>query len=233
MKYLQIDCPANGDPFFNTNSAGGISTCIVAKNAANGKNTLPNCVAGAWGFFNKFCCKNLAAPRASYLQYPPNAGQLWINRALQEGLKISQTPAVGCVAVWGNVNNINTGHVAGVYKIGADGTIYTAESEWGGRVWVNRQYAPPYVYSAGKRFLGFILPPDSVTAEHTALQFGSRGAEVKILQNLLISGGYLRKGECDGDFGRITKGALCCYQLENGLKVTGICDAETWAKIDK
>lgn len=221
---VQITKPAAGDKWFNTPSAGGYSSCIVPKNHDPGCNVLPNCVGAAWGCFNK------AAGKAKYLIYPPDAGQLWLNRATQEGLTVNKTPAVGCVAVWGNVDNINKGHVAFVYKVNADGTIYTAESEWNGRTWVNRSYKPPYLYNANKRFLGFVHQPRQ---EHTALKEGSRGAEVKQLQQLLINQGYMRRNEADGDFGRITKGALCCYQLEYGLTVDGICGSETWKSIDK
>lgn len=229
MSTIQKTTPAANDPYFNTAAAGGISTCIVVSKSK--PNTLPNCVAGAFGCFNKYV-NGETAPRITYLNYPPNAGQLWINRALQEGLKVGTAPAVGAVAVWGNNTNINTGHVAFVCSVESNGTIHTAESEYNGRVWVNRSYPPPYIYNNAKKFLGFIYPPETGKKEHTAVKQGSRGAEVKRLQQLLISLGYLRKGECDGDFGRITKGALCCYQLENGLTVDGVCGSQTWAKID-
>lgn len=224
---LQIQEPAANDPYFNTIAAGGISTCILAANPCKGKNTLPNCVAGAWGFFNKAACYDGKTATAKYFSYPPNAGRKWLLRAEQAGLSYSKFPSVGAIAVWGNPNDLDTGHVAGVYRVDNDGTIYTAESEWGGRVWVNRTYNPPYKYG-NKVFLGFIHQPE---IKNPVLKMGSRGADVKNLQSLLISKGYMRKNECDGDFGRITKGAVCCFQLENGLTVDGICGAETWAKL--
>lgn len=226
---LQKDRPKDNDPYYNTPAAGGISTCIVISKAK--PDTLPNCVAAAAGAFNK-AVNGEAAPRITYLKYPPNAGQLWLNRALQEGLRVDKTPEAGAVAVWGNNSNKNTGHVAFIYAVDADGTIHTAESEYSGRLWVNRSYKPPYVYNNAKTFLGFIHLPAAVKKEHAALKQGSRGADVKYLQQLLIAAGYLRKGEADGDYGRITKGAVCCYQLENGLTVDGVCGKQTWAKID-
>ena len=48
------------------------------------------------------------------------------------------------------------------------------------------------------------------------------------MQENLYQKGYLRKNEIDGDFGKITLGALLAYQFENGLNVSGICKAETW-----
>lgn len=219
---LQISCPAAGDKYFNTSATGGVSTCIACSPCAQGLNTLPNCVGGAWGCYNK------AAGRTDLIAYPPNAGRQWLLRAQQQGLSVSQYPSAGCVAVWGNPDNIDTGHVAFVYKVDNDGTIYTSESEWKGRTWVNRSYKPPYQYGS-KKFLGFIHQPK---AQHPVLREGSKGESVRHLQQLLISKGYQRKGEADGDFGKITKGALCCYQLENGLTIDGVCGPKTWAKIE-
>ena len=219
---IQIDRPAAGNKWFNTAVAGGVSTCIIPANHAQGLNTLPNCVAAAWGCFAQ------AADSTKYLTYPPDAGQLWLNRAQLQGLTVDQTPAVGCVMVWGNADNINKGHVAFVYRVDADGTVYTSESEWNGRVWVNGKYSKPYRYG-NKKFLGFIHQPKQ---EHTALTVGSTGTEVRQLQQLLISRGYMRKTECDGDFGKITKGAVLCYQIEHGLKVDGIVGSETWKSLE-
>lgn len=218
---LQIECPKAGDKYFNTAANGGVSTCIICSPCAPGLNTLPNCVGGAWGAYNK------AAGRTDLITYPPNAGQLWINRASQAGIPVSKFPSVGCVAVWGNANDINTGHVAFVYRVDNDGTIYTAESEWKGRTWVNMKYAPPYKYG-NKKFLGFIHQPQTT---RPVIKEGSRGDYVRQLQQALIAKGYMRKNELDGDFGKITKGALLCYQFENGLTVDGVCGKETWAKI--
>lgn len=225
---LQISKPAKGDPFFNTAAAGGISTCIVPTPHEDGLNTLPNCVAAAWGCFNKQFCTDLKKPIAKYLQYPPDGGRKWILRAQQAGLIVSNTPAAGAVAVWGNADNLDKGHVAFVYQVGKDGEIYTSESEWKGRAWVNRTYMKPYKYGT-KSFLGFILPPPQIKP---TLKEGSKGTDVRELQKILAGLGYLRKDDIDGDFGKRTKGAVCCYQLENGLEVDGICGPKTWRKIE-
>ncbi len=60
---------------------------------------------------------------------------------------------------------------------------------------------------------------------------GDKGDAVKKLQTALASKGYLRKSEIDGDFGRITLGALLAFQFENGLEVDGICGSKTQAKL--
>lgn len=228
MRYLQIARPEKGDPFFNTARNGGISTCIDVQNPAEGLDTLPNCVSAAWGCFNKMLCHDLKNPSAKYIMYPPDAGRKWLLRAQQQGLTISTTPAVGAVAVWGKKVNVDKGHVAFVYRVDTDGTIYTAESEYGGRTWVNRYYPAPYAYGAAYDFLGFILPP---AQEHTVLREGSNGQEVRQLQLLLISKGYMRTGEADGDYGKITKGAVLCWQYDHELEVDGVCGRQTWGSL--
>ena len=231
MNYLQISCPKDGDPFFNPPSNGGVSQCIIPTNCEKGLYCLPNCVAAAAGCFNKYACEDPEnKPVWMHMQYPPDAGQLWIDRARLAGLLVDKTPEIGAVIVWGNKSNINKGHVAFVYRVSGD-TIYTSESEYNGRVWVNRTYkAPEYFYNKDKVFLGFIHQPRK---NNPVLSKGCKGADVARLQKLLVRAGYLRNNEIDGDFGKITKGAVLCYQLENGLKVDGVCGPETWAHIDK
>lgn len=231
MKYLQISCPKDKDPFFNPPSQGGISPCIIPTKCEKGLYCLPNCVAGAGGAFNKYTCADPEKrPVWQWLNYPPDAGQKWIDRARLEGLHVDKTPEIGCIVVWGNKSNPNKGHVAFVYRVSGN-TIYTSESEYNGRVWVNRSYfGPEYKYNEDKIFLGFIHPPRE---NHPVLSKGCKGADVARLQKLLVKAGYLRHNEIDGDFGRITKGAVLCYQHENGLTVDGVCGPETWNHIEK
>ena len=66
-------------------------------------------------------------------------------------------------------------------------------------------------------------------AEHPPdVKKGDNGEYVRKMQEKLYQNGYLRKNEIDGDFGKITLGALLAYQFENGLNVCGVCNAETW-----
>ena len=228
---LQIAYPEKGDKFFNTTAKGGISTCIVPPNSEPGLNTLPNCVAAAAGAFNKAACKDPEnKPVWQYLKYPPDAGKKWIDRARGEGLRVDKIPEIGSVIVWGNRKNLEKGHVAFVYRVEGT-TIYTAESEYNGRVWVNRKYtAPDYYYNADKIFMGFIHQPRK---NRPVLKEGCRGADVARLQKLLADAGYMRQNEVDGDFGKITKGAVLCYQWDNGLEVDAVCGSETWSHIEK
>lgn len=230
--FIQIECPKKGDPFFNNKTGGGISTAITAAGAADGLNVLPNCVGGAVGCFNKAACKDLSRPAFGYLNYPPNAENI-LARAEKDGLTISQKPAVGALIVWqkGTLSGSDgAGHVAFVNAVDADGTIHTSESEWKGRVWVNRTYKPPYNYGRAYKFLGFVLQP-TAAAPIRVIRKGDTGAEVELMQARLHALGYLRKSEIDGDFGRITLGALLAFQFENGLAVDGICGPKTQAAL--
>lgn len=54
---------------------------------------------------------------------------------------------------------------------------------------------------------------------------GSRSALVQIVQNRLQAAGYY-KGECNGQFDRLTEIAVTQYQKDHGLKVTAQIDYE-------
>lgn len=84
-------------------------------------------------------------------------------------------------------------------------------------------------------FLGLIIAPVLVYAGqkfNTELKFGSRGGEVKLLQEELIKQGFF-KGKPTLYFGNITKSALIKYQKKNNLKQTGKTDIATRDKLNK
>jgi len=58
----------------------------------------------------------------------------------------------------------------------------------------------------------------------TVLKLGSKGPEVRRLQELLEIG-------IDGSFGRDTEKAVRIFQQHNGLTADGICGLATWAKL--
>lgn len=60
---------------------------------------------------------------------------------------------------------------------------------------------------------------------------GDTGADVELMQARLAAKGYLRNNEVDGDFGKITLGALLAFQFEQGLDVDGICGPATKAAL--
>ena len=73
--------------------------------------------------------------------------------------------------------------------------------------------------------LGLILITTGAT-----FSVGSRGEEVKKLQQTLKDSGY-DVGNVDGIYGQKTKEAVEKYQKDNGLKVDGIAGAETLSKL--
>lgn len=78
-----------------------------------------------------------------------------------------------------------------------------------------------------KRTIAFVLALVTVLAlvplghaEAAALNQGSRGTQVKLLQQNLIGLGYL-VGEADGSFGPGTKAAVQAFQADYGLSADG------------
>ena len=69
-------------------------------------------------------------------------------------------------------------------------------------------------------------------ATYTNLKYGSRGDEVKKMQQALIDSGYdLGSGGADGIFGAKTQAAVKQYQQNNGLAVDGIAGNNTLGKL--
>lgn len=66
-------------------------------------------------------------------------------------------------------------------------------------------------------------------AGRTTLQYGSKGSDVKELQQYLNNNGY--NLSVDGDFGDNTLSAVKDYQQKNGLSVDGIVGTNTWGKL--
>ncbi|MGG6468796.1 peptidoglycan-binding protein [Saccharococcus caldoxylosilyticus] len=64
-------------------------------------------------------------------------------------------------------------------------------------------------------------------AANAAMKIGSRGNEVKVLQQNLKLLGYFKYPEITGYFGVITQDAVKRFQQANGLSATGVADART------
>ncbi len=73
----------------------------------------------------------------------------------------------------------------------------------------------------------------SVGPYNQKLQRGSRGQQVKKLQQALIQLGYLAAGEDDGKFGPITAMAVMQFQMAEGLKVDGIAGTQTFSTLNE
>lgn len=236
---LQIEKPKDGDPFFNNGKGKyfGISTCITGIPTDPGCNVLANCVGGAVGAYNKAACEDIANPKWGPILYPPNAENIY-KYAQDLGIPTSKTPEAGALIIWRKGATLNSsdgaGHVAFVYKVDANGDIYTAESEYKGRAWVNRKYtkASGYFYADGYTHLGFVLQPRK-SVPGGVIKEGDKGESVRWMQKKLAEKGFLRKSEVDGDFGIITLGALLAFQLKNKLEVDGVCGPATQAALIK
>lgn len=77
------------------------------------------------------------------------------------------------------------------------------------------------------------MPVDeTVDVKLRKLAKGSGGADVKVLQTLLIAGGCsCGSAGADGDFGSGTDAAVRKYQKANGLTADGVVGAATWGKL--
>lgn len=211
----RLTIPEKNNRYYIHKSEGGLNPCIAKP--AGSSLRFANCVFYSVGRFAEVTGVWLESTNA----------ENFIEVAKRRGLKVSQQPALGAIAVWakGKVGDGSdgAGHVANVEAINATGSIITSESGWNAKkeFWTQtRTNNGNWGQASSYRFLGFILPPNTVV---TVLRKGDRNDEVKRMQKALANAGYLRDTECDGDFGKITLGALCGYQLEHGLAVDGVC----------
>ena len=60
---------------------------------------------------------------------------------------------------------------------------------------------------------------------------GTRGEDVREVQEMLIAQGYL-EGDADGIFGPKTEAAVLAFQQEKGLDATGIVGEGTWQALE-
>jgi len=77
---------------------------------------------------------------------------------------------------------------------------------------------------------GEAAPEETPAGEYATLEKGSKGDEVKALQQRLVDL-YWLDGSVDGDYGNKTKDAVQRFQEAAGLTATGIADAETQARL--
>ena len=224
--------PEAGNKYYITKAKGGWSTAIIGNPTDPDCNVLHNCVGYAFGRFNEI----LGDTKMSHLQ-PVNA-ENWYSVAKSQGLKTGQEPKLGAVAVWQKGETLSAsdgaGHVAIVEVINNDGSIITSESGYksANAFWTTKRVKGNgnWGAKAGYKFLGFIYPPIALEAKPATsdtgvrvLKKGMHGNDVKAMQTKLADNGYLRRNEIDGDFGKITLGALLAFQFENNLDVDGHC----------
>lgn len=218
--------PEKGNKYYNRQCNGGYGTSIQGYPVCEGLDVLANCVGYAAGRFNEI--GNYG--KWQYFNYPPNAEDFW---TVNSGLSKGQEPKLGAIMVWEGIGS-KAGHVAIVEEIGSNYVI-SSESGYGCAkpFWTQQRFKGDGNWGAGAdyKFLGFIYQPsDSPTPVPTpsrVIKEGDKGEDVKEMQTKLAALGYLRFTEIDGDFGKITKGALCCFQLEKNLDVDALCGPAT------
>ncbi len=78
----------------------------------------------------------------------------------------------------------------------------------------------------------FILPPGGTTpsAERATVKKGSRGEDVRHLQEYLARKGYYI-GAVDQDFGGLMERAVKLFQHDTGLVADGVAGSKTWKKV--
>lgn len=222
----RITLPKQGDPFYTAQTEGGLNPCIPRPKGSVLR--FANCVFYAVGRYAELWGVWLPSK---------NAEDLWA-AAQKMCLRTGQTPEPGALIVWAKGKtgdgSDGAGHVAAVEIVNTNGSIVTSESGWNANkpFWTQtRRKDGNYGQGSGYRLLGFILPPVQATPGRKTVREGDRGDDVKAMQERLAALGYLRKQEIDGDYGKITKGALLCFQFEAGLDVDAVCGPKTWAKL--
>lgn len=227
--------PEAGNPYYNRIANGGYSGAIKGHPVDAGCDVLANCVGYAAGRFNEIIGKN----KFVYFHHPPNAEDFY-DLAVSSGLSVGQTPMLGAIIVWAkgktHTSGDGAGHVAVVESVNADGSIITSESGYGANkpFWTSKRIKGNgnWGESSAYRFLGFIYNPAVTSSGSRVMRLGDTGADVELMQARLHALGYLRKSEIDGDFGKITLGAVCAFQLQHGLVVDGVAGPATQAKLN-
>ena len=134
------------------------------------------------------------------------------------------------VAVNGNIITTVEGNTSGGYGVESNGDgVYLKKYN------ISTQYIPGF----GRPNWGVVSSDDgneegSVTVSYPTIKLGSKGADVKKAQQLLIAKGYsCGSAGADGDFGAATYNAVKKFQADNGLEADGIVGAKTWAALLK
>ena len=162
-----------------------------------------------------------------------------------EGRFFTKKPKPGDQIFFWDSAKTRVAHTGLVYMV--DSTkVYTIEGNTSGASGVvangggvcKKSYKLSYgrIYGYGRPAYDEVIPVEVKKEECDVnvrvLKKGSKGADVKSLQILLIGYGYsCGKAGVDGDFGSATDTALKSYQNYNNLEVDGVCGPKTWAKL--
>lgn len=225
--------PDSNNKYYISTANGGYNPCLVKPDGST--LMFSNCVFYAWGRG----CEILGGKTCNLCM--GNAGTWY---AYNDGYKRGKTPKVGSIIVWSKDGG--AGHVAVVEKVISPSCIVTSESGWGcaKAFWTQTRYNTNnnWGQANGYHFLGFIYLTDEdenndneekqenkstqVTILPT-MKVGSKGDNVRKLQEALVKEKQLRPNEVDGDFGIITRNAVLGFQLDNKLEVDGIVGPAT------
>lgn len=149
--------------------------------------------------------------------------------------QIVKTPKAGDLVFFKySTNNRRTNHVGLVIAVNGDaittieGNTSKTSQDNGGKV-MKRTRKSCIVAYARPRYDN-ALSVDIRTRK--TVRMGSRGDDVRYLQQKLASFGY-HVGGTDGIFGVNTCNAVIEFQSDHGLVADGVVGAKTWAKIDE
>ena len=225
--------PEAGNKYYIRKASGGYSTAIKGSPTDKDCDVLHNCVGYAAGRFHEI------ANRPQFDLVDAVNAENMFNNAKAHGLKTGSDPQLGALIIWQKGATLSgsdgAGHVAVVEQINSDGSIITSESGYGAKnaFWTTHREkgGGNWGEAASYKILGFVYQPTTQTPR--AIRKGDTGADVELMQARLHALGYMRRNEVDGDFGKITLGALLAFQFENGLEVDGVCGPKTQAALTK
>ena len=134
------------------------------------------------------------------------------------------------VAVNGNIITTVEGNTSGGYGVESNGDgVYLKKYN------TSTQYIPGFGrpnWEVVSSNVGNEEVTDTVS--YPTIKLGSKGSEVKKVQQLLIAKGYsCGTAGADGDFGAGTYNAVKKFQADNGLEADGIVGDNTWAALLK
>ena len=155
--------PTN-NKFYLTYSKGGWNGETKGSPTDPTADALANCVGMARGRFNEIISEINSVDSFKYT-FKGNA-ELFCILAKRDGLEISNVPTLGGIMVWQGGKTLfggdGAGHVAVVEEIIDSNTIYTSESDYGGRVFYNatrRNTNGRWGLGSSFKFLGCVVNP--------------------------------------------------------------------------
>ena len=220
--------PENGNPYYNRKQDGGYSPAIAGSPCVKELTVLRNCVGYAHSRFHEIAqCKKMNLFDAV------NAENIFGNAAAH-GLRTGFFPDPGALIVWQKGATLSgsdgAGHVAVVECLTSSGGITTSESGWNAsKDFWTASYTIPFSYGANYKLLGLVYQPSA----DLDIKQGDKGQRVAWIQARLAAKGYLRSSEIDGDYGKITRGAVLAFQQDCALKMDGIAGRLTRTALTK